>query len=420
MITITDKETMNKERLHIENFLGIKNIDIEIKNITTFIGEQAVGKSIILKTVFFFRKLSSYLSNYILNDIYLDDDITFEKHSLKLFQDFFSVVTNDDSCPKGVSKISYQKNKYKHEILISDKIEINYDIKINNIVKELIEASNDYEDQLEIDIDKSINNEKESKSSIISSIINKYFDNELLLFIPAGRSFFANINSNIWNTLNSDSLNLDPVYKDFASNYESFKNFYHKWGLNSDILLSTFNSKYVNDSGKDYLIHEDERKIEINRSSSGQQELLPLAIFLEVLIQANITSESTTIFIEEPEAHLFPKAQKDVVYKIIEAFNKLNSDKTQIFLTTHSPYIMSSFNNLIYAGDIIKNDSSKAKEVYEVIDPKYIISPDLIDSYYLDGTSHSIIEENIINAKDLDSISKIVRNDFSKLMELEY
>ena len=44
----------NKENLKIVNFAGIKSLDIDLANLTLLLGPQAVGKSIVLKLVFFF------------------------------------------------------------------------------------------------------------------------------------------------------------------------------------------------------------------------------------------------------------------------------------------------------------------------------------------------------------------------------
>src|SRR5665213_45598 len=54
------------EKLLINNFAGLKSVELEIRPITGFIGPQASGKSIIAKLLFFFREIASRLPNAVL------------------------------------------------------------------------------------------------------------------------------------------------------------------------------------------------------------------------------------------------------------------------------------------------------------------------------------------------------------------
>ncbi|MFM7370804.1 MAG: AAA family ATPase, partial [Sphaerospermopsis kisseleviana] len=81
----------------------------------------------------------------------------------------------------------------------------------------------------------------------------------------------------------------------------------------------------------------------INFASSGQQEVVWILLLILVLI---LNQRNVFLVIEEPEAHLFPVAQKQMIDLIALLANQAAN---QIILTTHSPYILSSFNNLLYA-----------------------------------------------------------------------
>lgn len=58
--------------------------------------------------------------------------------------------------------------------------------------------------------------------------------------------------------------------------------------------------------------------------------------------------EKTSVFLvlEEPEAHLFPEAQKYIVELIALLCNSTGSSS---FITTHSSYILTSINLLMHA-----------------------------------------------------------------------
>jgi predicted ATPase len=58
---------MANEILHIENFAGIKNADIELSAMNVFIGPQASGKSVCAKLFFFFKQCLANLAYDITN-----------------------------------------------------------------------------------------------------------------------------------------------------------------------------------------------------------------------------------------------------------------------------------------------------------------------------------------------------------------
>ncbi len=87
------------------------------------------------------------------------------------------------------------------------------------------------------------------------------------------------------------------------------------------------------------------------RLSSGQQELLPLAICLmraavDIFFARGVNDRGlaySCIMIEEPEAHLFPKEQKLLFDELVRLFSILYTEKDNklsFFITTHSPYIL--------------------------------------------------------------------------------
>ena len=57
-----------------------------------------------------------------------------------------------------------------------------------------------------------------------------------------------------------------------------------------------------------YILDENQREIALAQASSGQQEALPMLLTLAVLAFFSETKKDL-IYIEEPEAHLFPISQ---------------------------------------------------------------------------------------------------------------
>jgi hypothetical protein len=104
-------------------------------------------------------------------------------------------------------------------------------------------------------------------------------------------------------------------------------------------------------------------------------------------------------------------------------FNTSKSD-LQFFITTHSPYILTSFNNLMYAGELEKKFDEKQKaELYKIIPKELIIDPKSVSAYSLefDKPLQNLInpETNLIDANLIDSVSDDIAIEFDKLLNLE-
>lgn len=101
----------------------------------------------------------------------------------------------------------------------------------------------------------------------------------------------------------------------------------------------------------------------VSDKGTGMQRALALSL---IQVYASVNNEDSKkpifFFIDEPETFLHPKAQN----KLLEAFEKL-SNKHQLFITTHSPYLLKSFKKdlhklMIYGKDesgnnVLTNDS---------------------------------------------------------------
>ena len=427
---------MNNERLTVRNFAGIKELNVDFTKMMILFGHQAVGKGIILKLFYFFHKIKDYIIQHCREASNLDDLLDKEKinkYIAERFDQLFPVKYNNGSSEQ-IFEIEYSrgsdsiysvkgaggKSSFKDYGLIE---------RIKNKYDDLIEYSDNSIEQMQ---DKSFTpDDNRRPADIIKKILDEMILKELIFFIPAGRSFFAAADVNNWNIrereLEGSLVNWDPVFIHFSAAYENIKGHYENAKLESEFLRSIFNSKYIRISGIDYLQEKDGRLVEVSRSSSGQQELLPLAIALEVLHTAKFPWSSMTLFIEEPEAHLFPDAQKQTVYEIAKVFNRLINHEYEgrkldikVLLSSHSPYVMTSFNNLIEGGNIIKENKEKTLEVNKIIQEDSSLEPGTVQAYFINDTCRNIIEEDdgLIDGELLDSVSNDILEEFDKLQGL--
>ena len=150
-------------------------------------------------------------------------------------------------------------------------------------------------------------------------------------------------------------------------------------------------------------------------SSSGQQESLWILMIIFSLILENTKA---FLIAEEPEAHLFPAAQREMVNAFALLHNATNGG---LFITTHSPYILTSFNNLLYAYKVA-SETGKEEEVSKVINRELWINPDEVNAFYVDnGKIEDILDDEFktIKAEVIDQISNEINKEFDMLLDIE-
>lgn len=421
------------EKIHIKNFGGLTDAEFEFGSINVLIGPQASGKSMVVKLLYYFK---GFFSEFFESTIQKNSDDWIKQKQLQKFKTYFP----RESWSKGEFKIIY--SLHSHTITISrhkdDKLTFNYSdfFKVpNELLDEL-----DFLTQNPIPADQDIQKIIESADKIEhkkQEIRSNYFHHLsgsskpvsfIQLFLPAGRSIFANIQNNIFSFL-KENQSIDPFLIQFGSLYEVYKNFYnHNFNDQSTpneeeyIISEILNGVYNFSNGIDYLIHRDGRKVNLSSASSGQQEILPLTIIVRSLFKLTDLEDERVLFIEEPEAHLFPTAQKRIVQLLARLFNT-KERQFQIFITTHSPYILSSFNNLLQAGKTISENPDKKQEVFKVIPESEVLLPESFFAYSLaKGIQTRLLDEEtkLIPQSALDGVSDELAIEFGKLLDIEF
>lgn len=413
-----------QEVITIKNFGGVKLLSLKLNQINILIGPQASGKSITVKLIYFFKNFFPEVLKCVEAG---ESRIQFDTRQKDRFVTYFP----KESWPKGSFSIKYQIGKSFINIDRrgrSSSIKVTYSKEIKDFFRESQLLFRD----LFVKINQGSTLLTEDYS-VVRNKVHELMRNEFSeisafeqLFVPAGRSFYANIQSSIFSLL-SEKQSLDPFLIEFGSFYEAFKriaavNVKDKSTVEFDRLIAgILNSKYLREKDKDFLIHADSRKVNLVNASSGQQEILPLAIVLQVLQRIKYSRWGATIYIEEPEAHLFPVAQKRIVQVLARVFNT-EGRNFQIIVTTHSPYILASFNNLIEAGKIRKIKGNP-KSIYKIIHKDEIIDPETLVAYSLVNGQKKLLIDNstkLISQNLLDSVSNEISMEFGKLLNLEF
>ena len=92
-------------------------------------------------------------------------------------------------------------------------------------------------------------------------------------------------------------------------------------------------------------------------------------------------------------------------------------------ITTHSPYILSAFNNLIEASQVAAAKPELKSEVANVIPEQYWIREGDFKAYAIEnGVLKSIVAEDtgLVSANYLDQVSETIGMQFDELLRLGY
>ncbi|MEI0494821.1 AAA family ATPase [Brachyspira intermedia] len=431
-------------KLIIKNLGPITDFEMDIKDFNLIIGEQAVGKSTICKCIYFFRTLkddvNAFIAELLLNN---DKNNVLSKEELITKLD----VKAKDLFIKIFGDLEYTDLFifYKYKESIDIKIEYDKDKKLiiyySDTLLDMI--YNFYNEIRKIKYNKS---EKRDIFSfdffkrIIPVIINKgIFDEEYkTYYIPAARSSLSFFN-NHKTTLDYEAI--DFVNFKFIQLIENMQRIFNDGikGLNNKIInkkmrhniiqlsnkiINLMKGEYFSENGTEYILLDSEKKekIPVNYISSGHQEILWLLNILYYLI---IRNEKAFVIIEEPEAHLYPKMQKEIVDFIV---NFMNITGSTVFITTHSPYILTSTNNLLYAGKIRKekNNDDVNKKIDKLFGKYGIIDTDKINAFKLYLKDYKTSYSNLINENSgeimtelIDEISDYINETYTKLIDIE-
>ena len=269
------------------------------------------------------------------------------------------------------------------------------------------------------------------------------------VYIPAGRTFFIDPGKTVSALQNPD---LDQITRQFAARIPWDPRW--KVGLlttGRDVLQGIEREIYhlvggavAVVEGKPLFVSSDGRTLPLSLLSSGTSEMLPLFALLDYLAfyqehfyvraastkalpNAEISGYSPLIYLEEPEANIFPDTQRELV----NLFAWMANDPVLSFdwvITTHSPYVLTAFNTLIEAWRAAKK-TGKREQVAAIVPEHSWISEDDFAAYTIQNhTATSIFRKEavgvegsgLINGDYLDHVSDTTSNQFSRLVEIEF
>lgn len=422
-----------QERLTIRSFAGIDNVSIDIARITALIGPQASGKSITAKLLYFFRS--------VWQQLFFTSDAEFGADSRKdAVKDQFRRYFPPETWGSSVFVVEYEIGE--HKILIrrapsrgkpSDGLILYLPAFVDGLFEKMEgfvseAASKTPSHNIGLRRYEAWRRIEPELSAILGQ---NYFSSQL--FIPAGRAFFSNVENNVFSFIARSEKKLDPFLAEFGEYFSLVKSQGYRRQVKREFSTALgqglLGGTLVIEKDKEYVQTKDGRSLPLGNLSSGQQEALPLLLMIEgfgdddVFFGRGNERSRHASYIEEPEAHLFPDFQRKVTEKIVE--HALLKDGAQgLFVTTHSPYVLATLNNLLLAGRIGSARSREKRDAVSAIVPQsqWVQRKQIsVFAFSADGCCSLMDDESgLIDADYLDSVSTKIASTFESLLEIEF
>ena len=424
---IINSEVITMRKLYLNNFGPINSCEIMIDDFTILTGPQAAGKSTIAKAIAFFRTIKDDICECLIRQ-----KTTSTKTKLKTsvttqirhkFLQLFGSSRAMDSNMK--MRYDYDKDTF---VSVTLKYTEGGDFISPKFI--YITFSKNIEEYL------NDSHEAETKETIISALNNLFQDDYETIFVPAGRNLITLLTDQmnyLFTMMDADQrksidyctqkyveriLKIRPSFNSGIEKYIAIKG---KSKFNSEInkciVLSqtVLKGKYVFENGEEklYLNDSNNRYVKINYTSSGQQEIVWL---INILLYQLANETKTFIIVEEPEAHLYPDAQK-TISEIISVFI---SRQNTALVTTHSPYILGAINNMLFANKVAgKAGTSQYESVKSILDKKTWIKQ--CSAFYVhEGHVLPCMEDEgvLIKNEVIDGASESINRDYDSLFEI--
>jgi len=453
------------QRIEIENFNTIKHLKIHVSDLMVIIGEQTSGKSTLSKAIYFFKSLRDDVSIYLreaYDRIKFQDDIrihlgdsyeqakfkdpieAFTRQSKRKFTEIYGSVAQFDKL-----RLHYDYgNSLSVTVRSSNKrpyIDVEFSHTFCDNFRDLSNKTRKFYDESKQsgsivhsdlsplrEVEASTRREADFFDKLNEEINDLFADDRELLFIPAGRTIITALSEQQQYKIGLGNSKIDYCMQVFIKLVGKYKSFFEETvpeivesvdrrsepkrpriKIAQELIASVLRGSYRFRNGSEFLEFSSGHKSPINFSSSGQQEVLWILLFIFIFI---LQKRKVFLVIEEPEAHLFPVAQKQVVDLIALLANQANN---QIIVTTHSPYILSAYNNLLYAHKVGQRNQ---ESVSKAVDPLLWLNAKHTAAYILEnGEIRSIVDPDskLIYSAEIDRASEIIVDIFNQIFDVD-
>ena len=359
---------------------------------------------------------------FLLEDFHRMHGYIHPDHSYISYQsDYISLVYDKD-----VFSLSFKNNEAYHRQKISYVPSDRNVVTMKDIEKRDLENTN-FRSFLFDWLDTNRHFSKDNMISILNLDIKYYFDSTSKdrkdrLVHKNGKSYNISLydaSSGMQSVVPMTVL-IHYLLSDYFDNYNkeiSFeqreKNIELSWRIVKYILQKAYPDEVTDDNYK--LFFNDDVKIKQEQGDENAKMLLnKMRSFYKQLTEPN----NISFILEEPEQNLYPNTQVELIKDIVKECN--GNHPSTVLITTHSPYVLTAINNLIYAAKVGKNNPHA---VEQIISSTMWLSEEMVSAYRVaNGTVEIIMDDEIreIMAEQIDEVSLVLNDQYERLSEIEY
>ncbi|MDC0933350.1 AAA family ATPase [Arcobacteraceae bacterium] len=406
-------------KLKVENLAKIKEAEVEIKNLTLFIGQNSTNKSYMAHIIYeLYKELSLFQESrnaYRFNTMIAKKLMSEHKKEVEYFfslkHEFEEVISSnqiafDEWEDERTTNLKIYINEDDQKIInfsnsildiifsdLTDKINNSFNIN-KSILKKLYVidyiskiANNNFLISLQMPIEEYTEIDYETKFRGIIQLVkqlteklqeqlNNYFDS---YYFPASRTGFVLTLDEIYagifrdkfrgqvsaTRLGEPTIDFIQTFADIKMGKFDFDDWFNPIEtkkesdelvkfLEKEIIKGNIQEETNKENYTSYYLKIKNEKLDLHLASSATLETLPFIIFLK-----NTKNIKRTLFvIEEPEAHLHPKAQIQMARFIV----MLTNAGAKVLVTTHSDYILGEINNCIKKFELKEENISISKD----------------------------------------------------------
>lgn len=441
------------QKLIVDNFKQITHAEIEVKDFLLLIGPQASGKSTIAKLIYFFKFIQQfYIDMFSVDAPEMSGDVFMVNFNLRIiskFQEYFSFNEIPDPNFQIHFLLSSENNKNMYFNVKDDKVMVGFSQSMHDSLIESTEKLLALQKQSKELIAQDPANEMKIRTEFYGRVLKEscdtFEDVKTGLYIPAGRnitvSFSEQFQMLFFGHLSDKQKHIggseEEIIRSFMLHSKRLVDFFsngYRQKLNNpfgqlvlNIAKKILKGIYKNENGTESIQIDDKNSVSLGNASSGQQESIRIIQDLIFILCNNV---DTTRIIEEPEAHIYPEAQKLLIELMVLIANHCHS---QMIVTTHSPYVLSTFNNMLYYSKVLKAHPSKREELerhflsetLNTANQEFLgVNADRFEAYSLDQSRDVYclsIKDNttkLIGDNFFDSETEKLNDDFAFLYSL--
>lgn len=431
-----------KHELTLHHIGPIQECSLSIDNFTVLTGPQSSGKSTVAKAIYFFRTVKQDILNIIMQGgpqaVSSKDSTPWRTVLTQRMKDKFMQLFGTSWVMPLDMKMEYV---YQENVFIRISLIASYDDVYKNYIQ--IEFSQELEDYFKELSNQQFFNITPGQKDHVEKTLNRLFNDPFeTVFIPAGRNLITLLSTQlnyIFTSLEDSQLrNIDYITKRYTElilrlkpmfghgmdgiikeieadpiRYEKYKKVRPAVNLLVDAAKQVLQGSYRYTENEERLYLPNGKYVKINLASSGQQEVVWV---FNLLFYYLVEEKKVFLILEEPESHLYPISQQTIAHVLAIMLSCGNTG----IVTTHSPYILGTFNYQMMANQV---PSAQHEQVKKQLNKRMWINEKEANAYYIhNGMMESAIMEEdglkLIKNELIDGASDSINEMSDFLLEL--